>query len=738
MSKNSTPTKIFKSIDVALAYVERHPTRFLFPIKASKKFPPLFKKNLELASNDPEQLRAWEEKWKGCNWGVALAKSKLMAADVDVNPAKGKVGASTYLDLELEYGEWPDTETTFTPSGGFHKIYEGWSTDEHPEHVFALGSYGIGKDIDSPNYLLIPGCKFDNGTKYTTNGLDAVRAPEWIYDLIKTAKIKGCITNAGEIVIELDQAQNVTLAIDFLLEDAEPSIAFDGGDIKLFKAAAYLKDIGISQELGARLLDEYFNPRCEPEWPFEMLERKMASAYTSGSLSKVGGRTAEADFADEPEEPPFEPMGIYDRDLGVNVRNPDGVNTPEKRAAKKAAAAEVAAEVGFEYGDRPQINVTAIAADLPKIARKVQSLFIKAVAKPDAKPSDQVFDRDGSLVHLSRNRLEQNTEEKFDKNYHVDNELMIKSAEPEWFADTLERTFEFYRVGKKKGASGQSESKPLPVGVPKPLVNRMFAIKQDFGYPKIKGTVETPTLRLLDGTILDKPGFDKKSGLYYDPGTMTFPEIADKPTMKQRLAALELLKNLLADFPFADEDGIKGLSLSVAIAMLLTAVCRRTLPTAPMFGIDATQANTGKTQLAQVAAIIMTGRETAVRVFPTDEYQRKNELAAAFEAGDAMILYDNIDGDKQSLEGDALCAALTSEMFQCRRFGGNSAEDQIKARTNSLMASTGNKLIAAGDMAKDRTLMCSLRTDKKLSERTFAHWPLSEYVIRRRPSIVAA
>jgi hypothetical protein len=340
-------------------------------------------------------------------------------------------------------------------------------------------------------------------------------------------------------------------------------------------------------------------------------------------------------------------------------------------------------------------------------------------------------------VHLSRNRLPPGTEEKFDKHYHVENELMIQSVEPEWFADTLERTFQFYKVAKQKGDSGQSKPKPIPVGVPAKLVNRMFAIKQDFIYPKIRGTVETPTLR-SDGTVLDVPGFDKKSGLYFDPGLAKFPEIAKYPTIDQRMAALDILKEIYGDFPFADDDGINGLSLSVALAMPLTGIIRRTLPTAPMFGIDATQANTGKTQLGQLTAIIMTGRETAVRVFPTDDHQCKAELAAAFEAGDAMILYDNIDGDKQTVEGAALCAALTSETIEARRYGSNSGEDQIKALTNSLMVATGNKLIFEGDMADDRGLKCTLRTDKKLAQRAFKHWPINEYVIRRRPTLVAA
>jgi hypothetical protein len=54
------------------------------------------------------------------------------------------------------------------------------------------------------------------------------------------------------------------------------------------------------------------------------------------------------------------------------------------------------------------------------------------------------------------------------------------------------------------------------------------------------------------------------------------------------------------------------------------------------------------------------------------------------------------------------------------------------------MCTTGNKLIFEGDMADDRGLKITLRTDKKLKEREFAHWPLLPYVIKQRPQLVAA
>jgi len=743
MLDNTQPPEKFKglglseveSLSLALDYLDTHyGARSLFPIRRGAKFPPCVKDNLDKnASSDPEQIRKWSAQFKGCNWGLAHRKSRVLVVDVDTNPKKQKQGQVTYDALALAYG-WPDTEKTTTPSGGFHLIYEGWG--ETP-HIFALGLNGLGLDVDSPNYSLIPGCKFDDGTSYAGNGAPSVKCPAWIYDTIRAAKgarrgnASTSNSDASPLSIELiermlartpyvggpeglDDRRGYDGWVKFMMSVHEASNGSADGLTAFAKWSQ--ADEGYTNGNNSDLVIQDHWDSFNADAPGGRTRKTWTTllAFFPGNDELVseatGGSDAANDFADDPpEQEAIEPeqAAKFERDRAERADDKDADD--------------------FRYGDRPRIDVTNIAADLPKVSRKVQKRFVKAVAKADAKAADQVFDMLGKLVHLSRNRLEPG-QKKFDKNFHVEDELMIRVAEPEWFADTLERKFTFFTRTSKKD---------IPCGVPKTLVNRMFAISQDWDYPKIVGTVETPTLR-LDGTVLDVPGYDKKSGLYYDPGEMKFPPIKENPTKADAAAALDILKKPLVDFPFADEDGVKGLSRSVALAMLLTAVCRRSLPTAPMFGIDAHEANTGKTQLAQVAAILMTGRETAARPFPEVGYQSQNALAAAFEAGDAVILYDNIDGDKQAVEGDALCAALTSEMMQCRRLGGNSAADQIKARTNSLIIGTGNKLTFAGDMSKDRGLLSNLRTDKTLAERTFSHWPLDKYVTDTRAALVSA
>ena len=236
------------------------------------------------------------------------------------------------------------------------------------------------------------------------------------------------------------------------------------------------------------------------------------------------------------------------------------------------------------------------------------------------------------------------------------------------------------------------------------------------------------------------PGYDRRSGLYYDPGRTVFPkiELLNRPDVKAEGDALVQSCALSSvDFPFNDaDDHHEGLSESVALlAILLTAVVRRALPTAPMFGIDAFEAQSGKTLLAQIAAIMATGRKTAERPWPTNEEERRKNLGAALEAGDPVLLYDNVE---TPLEGAAFAGAITESKFQDRRLGSNSGKDQIIAPTNALILATGNHLIAQGDMAEGRVLVTRIVPEKELSGRMFIHRDLARYCIGHRPELVVA
>jgi hypothetical protein len=318
---------IFNSLGLALAYCKAHPGRYIFPIAAGRKFPPCVKDNLDSnASNDPRRLRTWVQMFGQVNWGVACKKSKLLVVDVDVKP--GKVGRQTFDALDLEFG-FPDTETVMTPSTGFHLYFEG-------EHVFSIGKHGFGPNIDTPNYVLIAGCVFKDGTSYTDVSLDPIaQAPSWFYDVIRSNKVR--VENASDTVIdELDKPSSIVWAVDYIKNDAEPAIEGQGGELQTFKVAAALREMGVSYGRAVELMNEHYNVLglCEPLWEYEALATKIRNAYNHASMSAAGGRTAEADFADDAD---FDPASIPAHIMG-NKRKPLNKRTDKKRRDALARA----------------------------------------------------------------------------------------------------------------------------------------------------------------------------------------------------------------------------------------------------------------------------------------------------------------------------------------------------------------------------------------------------------------
>jgi Bifunctional DNA primase/polymerase, N-terminal len=175
------------TLPIALAYLAKHPTRYLFPLAAKGK--PCIKNNLADASNDPAQITKWSKKFgSDCWWGLSLKKSGLVAPDIDVG--LGKVGAETYKALKAQGLEFPNTETQASPSGGRHLIYSG----EH--HFNNTGK--IGKDIDSPNYIVIAGCK--GYTLYRDHPVVAL--PDWIAERLVTRASKPRIYNGDAVPLD--------------------------------------------------------------------------------------------------------------------------------------------------------------------------------------------------------------------------------------------------------------------------------------------------------------------------------------------------------------------------------------------------------------------------------------------------------------------------------------------------------------------------------------------------------
>ena len=79
-----------------------------------------------------------------------------------------------------------------------------------------------------------------------------------------------------------------------------------------------------------------------------------------------------------------------------------------------------------------------------------------------------------------------------------------------------------------KGGGGLKRIDP-PKDVVKTLVERGYSLK----LPILVGVVNCPQL-MADGRILDKPGYDAETGMFYDPRGATFPADSRKSDVGRR------------------------------------------------------------------------------------------------------------------------------------------------------------------------------------------------------------
>jgi hypothetical protein len=275
----------------------------------------------------------------------------------------------------------------------------------------------------------------------------------------------------------------------------------------------------------------------------------------------------------------------------------------------------------------------------------------------------------------------------------------------------------------------QIMTKDGPYSTPAPamVAAHYMARGGTWGLRTLIGIIENPTIR-PDGSVLTQPGYDRDTGLFFDPNGLTFPEIPERPTKQQAEAALELLKRPIREFPFETEAD-RGVLLSA----IVTAPIRHALRSAPMVSTDSSTPGTGKTLAANIPAMVLTGRPAAVMSQGANDEEDEKRLAGVLWRGDNFLIIDNVR--RPIIGPDCLCSMISEETAQIRILGSTG---QIHVPCHVLVMATGNNIQFAGDMV--RRVIIS-RLDAKLErpeERVGFELDLKTWVPEHRAELVAA
>ena len=247
------------------------------------------------------------------------------------------------------------------------------------------------------------------------------------------------------------------------------------------------------------------------------------------------------------------------------------------------------------------------------------------------------------------------------------------------------------------------------------------------GVRHLKGVISSPILR-PDGTVLQTPGYDSATGLFYEPTGRTI-EVTGAPTLDDTRAACQALLDVVSDFPF-----VKEAHRAAWLAMVLTPLARHAFPgPSPLFLIDANVRASGKSLLVDAASVIVTGREIARTSCPRDDDEMRKRITAIAIGTDQMVLIDNIAGE---LGSASLDAALTGTIWKDRILGRSEIVEMPLVTT---WAATGNNVVLLADTSRR---VCHIRLESKLEnpeEREgFTHPNLLGWVREERPRLLCA
>lgn len=204
----------------------------------------------------------------------------------------------------------------------------------------------------------------------------------------------------------------------------------------------------------------------------------------------------------------------------------------------------------------------------------------------------------------------------------------------------------------------------------------------------LNGLCHQPFLR-EDGSFGLQSGYDPLTGMFGIFDAKRF-HIPDSPTRKDAETALAELQNLLSEFCFANKTDHAG-----AIAAILTASIRQSLPLAPMFHVKAPQIGSGKSYLCELIAAFASPKRGSPTTFPMDDEECRKLLLAEFMRAPAVIEFDNMTTD--IIAHKSLCTALTSEFLTDRILG---ISKTATVSTRALFLSSGNNVQPVADMAR--------------------------------------
>jgi hypothetical protein len=253
-----------------------------------------------------------------------------------------------------------------------------------------------------------------------------------------------------------------------------------------------------------------------------------------------------------------------------------------------------------------------------------------------------------------------------------------------------------------RGADDVIEERPAHP--PSWSVNAIYARGNWPNIRYLEAVVNHPVL-LPGGTIHSTNGYDTQSQLLVSIPPNLRLSVPDQPTRNDVLAAVEIINDVLSDFPFERRE-----HRSAWFAGLLTPLAWFAFDgPAPLLLIDGNVRGVGKGLLADVIALILTGRRFPVMSYTSDKEELRKKITSLAMEGERLVLLDNLAG---AVGNDVLDMALTADRWKDRVLGVNQVYD---GPLNVCWFATGNNVQLHADTAR-RCSHCRIETQEERPE----------------------
>lgn len=475
------------------------------------------------------------------------------------------------------------------------------------------------------------------------------------------------------------------------------------------RAAKKVAPVNARDALGEalRMLEELWNPRCLDAdgetpypWPVDRLVYKLEQA-------------AQADRLPGPDYWLFDDAERRRRWAEENPADPkdqssDGEGKNGARFAGIEEAQAVPDEPAREEDERGGPLRIEGKVDIAKMMVEAERAL---AAVPD------VYVKDGKICHLVR--------EMATDAYGYARRPRLRDMRHNYMVGLLSKD----EVARWTSEDGDEEK------VVRPDLQVVRMLHDAGSWPTVRplnGIVYTPTLR-QDGSVLQRPGYDRRTGLLYLNDELPMKEVKTAPTRKACEDALDFLLDVVRDFPFTQPE----LHRAVWLSAVLTRFCRFAFQgNVPMFVVSSNDKSGGKGKVVNSACIICDGREVATTPFTgknDDELARS--VLSYLRDGVSSVCLDNI-ARGVPLSSSVLELLLTNPSYAGRVV--RTSEIFRAQNPDTIWWATGCEVETAGDMSRRVLRMDILDLSGKSADRPVKHPDLEGYCKRSRGKLVRA